>query len=92
MCAGGVLFCRGRSCRIRVGEETLTVPRYGGALVGPRLLRQLFNDTEFGSSLADRGWPEAELDPTTLEHEPVYPVDPSQLPSELKGVEMAAKA
>src|SRR5881296_1560275 len=31
--------------RIRVGEETLTVPRHGGILIGPRLLRQVFNDT-----------------------------------------------
>src|SRR5438270_8205102 len=31
--------------RIRIEDETLTVPRYGGVLVGPRLLRQVFNDT-----------------------------------------------
>ena len=30
---------------LRVGDETLTVPRYGGALVGPDPLRQVFNDT-----------------------------------------------
>src|SRR5438552_10916810 len=32
--------------RIRVGGETLTVPRYGGVLVGPEQLRQVFNDTD----------------------------------------------
>ena len=32
--------------RIRIGDETLTVPRYGGVLVGPEQLRQVFNDTE----------------------------------------------
>src|SRR3954454_21084242 len=32
--------------RIRVGGETLTVPRYGGVLVGPDQLRQVFNDTD----------------------------------------------
>ena len=32
--------------RIRIGEETLTVPRYGGVLVGPALLRQIFNDSD----------------------------------------------
>lgn len=26
--------------------KTLTVPRYGGVLVGPSFLRQVFNDTE----------------------------------------------
>ncbi len=28
--------------RMRVGDETLTVPRYGGVLVGPDQLRQVF--------------------------------------------------
>jgi len=32
--------------RLRVGDETLTVPRYGGVLVGPDQLRQVFNDTD----------------------------------------------
>jgi len=32
--------------RLRVGDETLTVPRYGGVLVGPNQLRQVFNDTD----------------------------------------------
>src|ERR1700755_1149389 len=29
--------------RIRVDDETLTVPRYGGLLIGPNQLRQVFN-------------------------------------------------
>ena len=32
--------------RMRVGDQTLTVPRYGGVLVGPNELRQVFNDTD----------------------------------------------
>jgi len=32
--------------RMRVGEETLTVPKHGGVLVGPDQLRQIFNDTD----------------------------------------------
>ena len=32
--------------RLRVGDETLTVPKYGGVLVGPDQLRQVFNDTD----------------------------------------------
>ena len=32
--------------RIRVADETLTVPRYGAVLVGPSVLRQVFNDTD----------------------------------------------
>ena len=32
--------------RMRVGEDTLTVPKYGGVLVAPEQLRQVFNDTD----------------------------------------------
>src|SRR5258705_11758295 len=32
--------------RMRVGDETLTVPKYGGVLVGPEQLPQVFNDTD----------------------------------------------
>src|SRR6187397_967003 len=32
--------------RMRVGEDTLTVPKHGGVLVGPSQLRQVFNDTD----------------------------------------------
>jgi len=31
---------------MRVGAETLTVPKHGGVLVGPSQLRQVFNDTD----------------------------------------------
>jgi len=31
--------------RTRVGDETLTVPKHGGVLVGPGQVRQVFNDT-----------------------------------------------
>jgi mannose-6-phosphate isomerase-like protein (cupin superfamily) len=78
--------------RIRVGEETLTVPRYGGVLVGPRLLRQVFNDTESEVLWLIVGAPEAELEPSELSDKSLfYPVDPSQLPPELKGVEWPPK-
>ena len=32
--------------RMRVGDETLTVPKYGGVLIAPDQLRQVFNDTD----------------------------------------------
>src|ERR1041385_3006154 len=32
--------------RIRVGDDTLIVPRHGGVLVGPSMLRQIFNDSD----------------------------------------------
>ena len=78
--------------RIRVGEETLTVPRLGGVLVGPAALRQVFNDTDAEVLWLIVGAPEAEFEP----HEKgnmslIYPVDPTQLPPELKGTEWPPK-
>src|SRR5271157_4704465 len=32
--------------RIRIAGQTITVPKHGGVLVGPALLRQVFNDTD----------------------------------------------
>ena len=78
--------------RIRVGEETLTVPRYGGVLVGPRMLRQIFNDTDSEVLWLIVGAPETELEPgQPFDKSLYYPVDPSQLPPELKGAEWPPK-
>lgn len=79
--------------RIRVGEETLTIPRYGGFLVGPSLLRQVFNDTEAEVLWLIVGAPDAGGEPG----EPpnlslIYPADPKQLPRELEGVEWPPKS
>lgn len=74
--------------RIRIGEETLTVPRHGGVLVGPPLLRQIFNDTETEALWLIVGAPEAELEPDEVGNMSLfYPVDPKQLPRELAGRE-----
>jgi mannose-6-phosphate isomerase-like protein (cupin superfamily) len=77
--------------RIRIGGETLTVPKYGGVLVGPEQLRQVFNDTDSEVLWLIVGAPEeTELLPGT-QTKPImsliYPVDPKQLPEELAGVE-----
>ncbi len=74
--------------RIRVGEETITVPQHGGILVGPQLLRQVFNDTESEVLWLIIGAPEAELEPHEVsDMSLIYPVDPKQLPKELSGSE-----
>jgi len=74
--------------RIRVGKETLTVPRYGGVLVGPEMLRQIFNDTEAETLWLIVGAPEVEFEPgQTPNMSLYYPEDPKQLPPELKGAE-----
>ena len=70
--------------RIRVGEETITVSKHGGILVGPQSMRQIFNDTDSEVLWLIVGAPDAELEP----HEKgdmklFWPVDPTQLPKEL---------
>lgn len=73
--------------RIRVGDETLTVPKHGAVLVGPEELRQVFNDTDADVLWLIVGAPEeleflkgsnSKTDLTRF-----YPVDPTQLPPEL---------
>jgi len=76
--------------RIRIGDETLTVPRYGGVLVGPDQLRQVFNDADdevlwliIGAPEEPEFLPGAKVTP---DMSVIYPVDPMQLPKELSGV------
>jgi mannose-6-phosphate isomerase-like protein (cupin superfamily) len=77
--------------RMRVGAGTLTVPKYGGVLVGPEQLRQVFNDTEEEVLWLVIGAPEeTEFLPgaaTPPDMSLIYPVDPKQLPRELAGVD-----
>ena len=76
--------------RIRVGDETLTVPKHGGVLVGPDQLRQVFNDTEDDVLWLIVGAPEETEFLPGARSKPdmslIYPVDPKQLPKELAGV------
>jgi mannose-6-phosphate isomerase-like protein (cupin superfamily) len=72
--------------RMRVGEETLTVPRYGGVLVGPGMMRQVFNDTESEVLWLMIGAPEQEFGPDErFDIKLFWPTDPQQLPKELDG-------
>ncbi len=81
--------------RIRVGEQTLTVPKHGGLLVGPGELRQVFNDTDSEVLWLILGAPEeTEFLPgasTKPDMSLIYPTDPKQLPPELAGVEWPPK-
>lgn len=81
--------------RMRVGETTLTVPKYGGVLVGPSQLRQVFNDTDAEVLWLIIGGPE-ELEfvhgsKSKVDLSLFYPVGPTQLPPELTGVEWPPK-
>jgi len=72
--------------RIRVGDETLTVPQHGGIHVGPNVLRQVFNDTESEVLWLIVGAPDAEFGPGKgPDLSLIYPVDPTQLPPQLEG-------
>ena len=75
--------------RMRIGEETVTVPRYGGVLVGPDQLRQVFNDTEDEVLWLIIGAPEEmeflQGSKSQMDLSLIYPSDPKQLPPELAG-------
>src|SRR5881397_3804139 len=82
--------------RMRVGDETLTVPKHGGVLVGPDQLRQVFNDTDSEVLWLIVGAPE-ELEflqgsESKMDLSMFYPVDPKQLPKELAGVKRPPNA
>ncbi len=81
--------------RMRIGDETLTVPRYGSVLVGPNQLRQVFNDTKEETLWLIIGAPEElELLPGAKNRPDlslIYPVDPTQLPNELSGTQWPPK-
>jgi len=76
--------------RLRVGDTTLTVPRYGGVLVGPEQLRQVFNDTDTEVLWLIIGAPEEpeflQGSKAKMDLSLIYPTDPTQLPQELAGV------
>ena len=74
--------------RIRVGDETLTVPKHGAVLVSPKALRQVFNDTDEEVLSLIVGAPDKEFeDGEPHDMKVYYPVDPKQFPKELKGVQ-----
>lgn len=78
--------------RMRVGDDTLTIPKYGAVLVGPEAMRQIFNDTEGETLWLIVGAPEQEFGPgETFDMKRFWPVDPRQLPKELSGMEWPPK-
>jgi mannose-6-phosphate isomerase-like protein (cupin superfamily) len=78
--------------RLRVGEQTLTVPKHGGVLVGPNQLRQVFNDTANDVLWLIVGGPEElELLAPNFDKSLIYPEDPTRLPPELAGTQWPPK-
>ncbi len=82
--------------RMRVGDTTLTVPKFSGVLVGPDQLRQVFNDTDTDVLWLIVGAPEEPQFLAGAKAKPdmslIYPVDPKQLPKELAGMEWPPKS
>jgi hypothetical protein len=81
---------------MRVGDEMLTVPRYGGVFVGPDQLRQVFNATDAEVLWLIIGAPEErEFLPgakTKPDMSLIYPTDLMQLPKELASVQWPPQA
>jgi mannose-6-phosphate isomerase-like protein (cupin superfamily) len=71
--------------RIRVGPDTLTVPRHGCVLVEPGKLRQVFNDTEEDTLWLILGAPHDGAAGRPVAASDIYPEDPKSLPPELAG-------
>ena len=70
--------------RMRIGEKSVTVPRYGSVLVAPHLLRQVFNDTPEEALWLIVAAPQES--PSVLQDTArIYPQDPKSLPPELAG-------
>jgi hypothetical protein len=76
--------------RLRVGEATLTVPQYGGVLVGPDQLRQVFNDTNNEVLWLIIGAPREQsfqkLKSSSLEKPEVAPAGSKESAKEMAGV------
>lgn len=71
--------------RMRVGKDTVRLPRYGCAVVAPHMLRQVFNDTAQEVLWLIVGAPQEGH--TGRERRPGegYPEDPTSLPEQLSG-------
>jgi len=78
--------------KIRVEDETVTVPKYGAVLVAPEKLHQVFNDTDQDVLWLIVGSPEFELEEGEEScPEMFYSEDPKQLPKELDGYQWPPK-
>ena len=58
----------------------------GGVLVGPATLRQIFNDSDAEVLWLIIGAPDKEFESGQIDLKQIYPVEPTQLPPELKGM------
>ncbi|MBI3449855.1 MAG: cupin domain-containing protein [Acidobacteria bacterium] len=71
--------------RMRIGNTTVTVPRYGSVLVAPQMLRQVFNDTPDDALWLIVAAPQEAQTGAEPDLSRFYPEDPKTLPPELAG-------
>ena len=71
--------------RMRVGDTTVTLSRYGCVLVAPEKLRQVFNDTPHESLWLIVAAPQEGQSGAKPDLSKFYPEDPKSLPAELAG-------
>jgi mannose-6-phosphate isomerase-like protein (cupin superfamily) len=71
--------------RMRIGESTVTVPKYGCVLVAPEKLRQIFNDAPEESLWLILAAPQEGQLGAAADMSRIYPQDPKSLPPELAG-------
>ncbi|HEX5043794.1 MAG TPA: hypothetical protein VFV75_12860 [Candidatus Polarisedimenticolaceae bacterium] len=69
--------------RMRVGDRTVSVPKYGCVLVAPPTLRQIFNDTPAASLWLVVAAPQERSHVSGADLSRFYPEDPRSLPPEL---------
>ena len=69
--------------RMRLGERTISVPKYGCVLVAPPTLRQIFNDTPAESLWLIVAAPQERFPASGADLARFYPEDPKTLPREL---------
>jgi mannose-6-phosphate isomerase-like protein (cupin superfamily) len=87
ICAEEFYFVLEGTGRIRIGEDTITVPKYGAVHIGPEMMRQVFNDTDTEVLWLILGAPDNELAPgEKFDIKRFWPEDPKQLPKELESV------
>ncbi len=71
--------------RMRIGGKTIVLPTYGCALVAPRMLRQIFNDSPHESLWLIVAAPQEGQSGVMPDRSAFYPDDPKSLPRELAG-------
>ena len=71
--------------RMRVGDTTVSVSRYGSVLVAPGTLRQVFNDSDEDALWLIVSAPQEDAATFKRDASLFYPEDPKSLPVELAG-------